>query len=386
MPEFKFTVAKIRGLENGEKQVVHADLETPGLKVRVLPKPSLKKTYFVDYRIANIKNTRGTYTVGDTREISLEDARKMAGEVRRIARSGKKPNSKVEISPKEMTVKEMNDEYLEHSKRQENSDFTIELKKKHFDWLNAHIGKMKASEVTTDLCRVLHRDYPHGSTSANRMRANFKASFNFAIRNEKLSRNPVNNVEKNPEAPREDNKFSPSELKTLLSCCDQLPLRSNLYYSIRITTACRQGELLKTPWVEMNTETKIWTKLSSVTKNKTPSRLKLTDRVVGLLKEYHKKKKPEETDIIFGDFSKSGLSKSWRQLKSLAEINLEFDLKPHDLRRSVAEMLLESGKASMQEISSLLGHQSVRTTERVYAKYRGDNSQTVSNIASLLDL
>jgi site-specific recombinase XerD len=77
--------------------------------------------------------------------------------------------------------------------------------------------------------------------------------------------------------------------------------------------------------------------------------------------------KRESSPWLFPSSSKAGHQKDLRRtLKTICEAAGVEGLRTHDLRRSFASGLANKG-ASAMAIRDLLGHQDVRTTQRVYA-------------------
>jgi len=103
--------------------------------------------------------------------------------------------------------------------------------------------------------------------------------------------------------------------------------------------------------------------------------------VLGLLRKYYKKYKPEEflfDGLNGGKYSATSVANIIK--KATQKAGLKKNITPHMLRHSFATHLLENG-TSLRYIQELLGHKSSQTTEI----YTHVSNKGITNIKNPLD-
>ena len=112
-------------------------------------------------------------------------------------------------------------------------------------------------------------------------------------------------------------------------------------------------------------------------KNGIPKTIPMNSLALKLVKDIHRYR-GAHSRFLFPGSGKSGhireTRKTFRMIKELSGVN---DLRPHDLRRSFATILYNQGE-SLSTIGKLLGHEDLRTTEKVYAHLQSDTLRTTS--------
>jgi integrase len=170
----------------------------------------------------------------------------------------------------------------------------------------------------------------------------------------------------------EERTLEDARLETFLSC-----------EAIRLflLTGCRKTEALSAEWSQFDLDRGIWTKPSTSTKQKKEHKIPLDPRAVQRLQAIrasHSDPKyvfPAQERLAVmqsGRVPKTGgpqkdVSKLWRTLRR--DLNLP-DVRLHDLRHSHASALVNDG-VDILKVKSLLGHSTIRTTER-YAHVADD--------------
>ena len=363
MSHGKFSESALQGLKPREKDYVLSDPSTPYLYVRVHPSGS--KMLFCQFREGKRIVKKNIGRVGG---ISLADAKEMAGKLK--LGLGAPDLEKVEVAS--LTVLELTEKFIEghlpHLKPRTREDY-----QKHLVWLNERVGHLPVEEIDKPYARRLKSDYP-GKVAGNRFLATCRKCWRWAFKAGHIEiNNPWDAVQKSPEKPRQTMADQEQLLAILDSIRAENP-RVKAYHLTILLTCCRRGEADAMRFRDIKDG--IWEKPN--TKNKKGHRVYLPEEVRSVIGELPQGK-PE--DKVFSNFM--GHGKAWERI--LIRAGLPYpSVRVHDLRRSVATMLLTTGRATVQEISLMLGHSDVGVTMRIYARYLGDNRDAVRAVSSLL--
>ena len=202
-----------------------------------------------------------------------------------------------------------------------------------------------------------------------------------------VKQNPVKGVSllKNPR--RSERFLQSSELNRLVSAISESPNPLLQYFvPFALLTGARKREILDARWIDIHFDEQVWR--IPMTKSGNPLTVPLTSEAVDLLialrqqlpyilrDEYLK-----GNEWIFPN-PKTGkpfqsIFNSWHTARKKAGLS---DLRIHDLRHSFASALVNHG-VPIYDVQKLLGHQSVKTTER-YSHLSSDRLRSSSSIAS----
>lgn len=166
-------------------------------------------------------------------------------------------------------------------------------------------------------------------------------------------------IEQRPEHNRITRFLSDAEREALLIACKQSEFdRLYLLVLMAVTCGARRSELLGLRWSDIDMER--GEASLHRTKNDTPRVLPLTPPVVEELRRFE----GGPTDLVFGSTRHPGqpyhFITSWQSaLKAAGVKKFRF----HDLRHSAASMFAMND-VDIVEIASLLGHKSLRTSQR----------------------
>lgn len=231
--------------------------------------------------------------------------------------------------------------------------------------------------------------------SVKNIRGILSSVFDTAYKNHLISENPVQNskmpvFEKNIK--KEVETYSADEVKRLLAVAKASESHIYLFLLLAVFTGLRRGELLALTWDNIDFENKTLTvnknrtgACRAVTKqmntpktNSSNRTIPLTDNIIDALRT--EQKKQAENKVLFGNcYSEIDnciiRNKDGRPYSNLSCINRvvnrlmeKAQLKHctiHGLRHTVASLLDDNG-VPIQEISTLLGHKNVSTTEKIY--------------------
>ena len=357
----KFTNSFVENLEVGDKLYTVSDDGCDGLSVRVLPSGS--KTYFARMT-ENGKRVRKT--IGRVDQIKLVEARKLATQFLH------EPKDE-ESSEHELTLKQLFGRF-EHHHMSGLKDRTKDTYLRHLHWTLERLKPdLPIGEISRQTVRQLKTGYGTGPAS-NRYLITMRKCWNWAIESGYTEVNPWQFIKKTVEKPREV-LATQEQLNSILNAVRAESPRIKTYYLSLILTCSRRGEADKMRWGDLDGDT--WVKFD--TKNKKGQSIHLCPEVREAISELPKGKAKE---LVFQGFN--GHKTAWRRILKNAGVVYP-SIRLHDMRRTVATLLLTKGLATIDQISLMLGHSSVAITQKVYAKYLGDNKQAVTAISSLLE-
>lgn len=362
----KFSESWLSKLEPKEKVFTMQDLGCAYLYVRV--QKSGRKVLYVKFRANGKVHRKDLGLVG---AISLFEARKVAGQFRM---EGYIPKEEPEIDDFEkprvsQLISEFKTGHFPNIKLSTSQDY-----ERHLKWLDKRCGHLDIDQIDRSMARRLKKEYSDGATG-NRFLATVRKCWSWGIKAGVVDGdNPFMAVEKEKEVSREV-RVDENQLKAIIREAKMEPPIHKAFFLLCIFTCCRRGEAEKMRWRDIDGD--IWEKPD--TKNKKGQRIAIPSDVLEALNDL---KEPwmGPDDYVFN--GKQIARKAWDRVKARA--NVPSELRVHDLRRSVATMLLTSGKATIGQISLMLGHSDVAITMKVYARYLGDNREAVNAVSDLL--
>ena len=187
--------------------------------------------------------------------------------------------------------------------------------------------------------------------------------FNFAIRQGWEHPNPCRAVKKFNEESRQ-RFLNADELKHFFKTTadeESETIRDQILLSL--LAGSRSGNTLAMRWEDLDLHERTWTVIGAEAKRARPLVITLADQAVEILE----RRQGNGSPYVFPGRGKTGhlvdIRVGWRRI--LARAGLE-DLRPHDLRRTMASWQAALG-ASLPIIGRSLGHQHPRTTQ-VYAR------------------
>jgi len=324
--------------------------ETSGLVERYDPKLK-KKVYSIDYYLPNGKRKREK--VGTDKREALAALGKRRGQI--------KEGKFFEIEKKQkIYLKDMAKMFLQYSRINKKSFERDIVLVRH---LTDYFGDKYLYQITplmVETYRNLRLKDGLSKATINRETAALKCLFNKAILWEKAKENPVRKVKLFQENNTIVRYLDDDERRRLLKAC-KLSKASHLYpiVIVALTTGMRKGEILNLRWRDVDfVNGFVHIEASKSGKRRDIPMNKLLTETL----KYGSNKTPN-TEYIFSDeegkpFTK--LETSFRNALKRAGIkNFRF----HDTRHTFASYLVMAG-VDIYRVSKLLGHSSVRVTER----------------------
>jgi integrase len=375
-----------------ETQIWDTDIKGFFLRVH----PSGRKTYALKYRVG--RNQR-KLTIGQHGSPwTAEDARIAAKTAISQVTLGADPAAEKREALDALTVADLIDRYLRDgpaskpSKRQSTWDIDASNLNRHIRPL---IGRLVANSVSRAEAARCISDIAAGKTktsiktrqrgraritggpgTARRTRITVAAMFNWGVQNELVTENPFRAVKLAPQKGRE-RFLTAAEARRLFEAVDET-LDAHQADAIRLLllTGARKTEILGLRWDEVELAHHTIALPSERTKAGTKTggrRILLSPAAAAILRRRSDENEERETPSPYvfpasrGDGHMIFLRKPFLQACAKAKLN---NLRIHDLRHSFASFAAADG-ASLFLIGKLLGHASMRSTER-YAHLADD--------------
>ncbi len=336
------------------------DDEVPGFGVRVWP--SGKKTFFLAFRHLGQQRYM---SIGQFGVLTLFQARELARAAKVKVLTGKDPLAERHTRNHGKTFGDLATEYMRRHapSKKSGKDDGYDLGKHVLPkWKGRPLAAIRRPDVA-----LLHSQISQTAPiRANRVVALLSCMFNLAKEWGYLpenAANPAESIRRNKENERR-RTLTPEEVKRLLlriETEEHLFVRSALKFYL--LCASRKSEVLALKWVDVNFSGRVVTLHD--TKNGEPHALPLTTHLERLLRQVPRIK--GNPYVFCGHRIGSPLADvrgRWVEIRRDAKIE---DVWIHDLRRTVANWLLNSGE-SFETLGRLLDHSDPKITQKHYAR------------------
>jgi integrase len=395
----KITESTAKRLQNNPPasgQTIEWDSDLKGFGVRVTANGVV--AFILSYRFEGEKKR---YTIGRYGEDqwSAAAARKKAGELKIGIDAGIDPlaeRKKKKVPPSaegtEPTFADLAKKYLVEHAGQHKRASSIRNDKSKLDGVLARWNDLSIAAISQDDVEKLKRDLQATPIQANRTLALLSKMFNLAsLKWHYRPDNPVKGVQRFKEVPREvhlENEQVAALKQALDNYRDQ-----NASDAIRLLllTGARESEALKSDWTEFDLKRGIWHKPRRHMKADEPHHVPLSEDAVALLR----KMKPQKSGPLFPGANggyRVTIRKPWIQICRAAGLATAVEkmgkrrritrYKPnfhiHDLRHTYASWLVSNG-VELYDVSKLLGHSRIATTER-YAHHADESLRKATNV------
>lgn len=371
--EVNFTKAAIEQMvapEGGNRRYIY-DAKESGLLVQITE--SGRKTFQL-YKKHMGKPIR--VTIGTFPELTVEQARKKAREIKVSLTNGENPNDKLKQQRQEMTFADLFEIYLErHAKPRKK---TWREDETYFKRHLASFGKKRLSTITKGDIAAIHssigKDRP---THANRVLALVSSIIGRGIEYGLYeSLNPCRGIKKFSEQAR-DRFLSGDELARFFQALEQEPnSTARDFFLVALLTGARRANVLSMRWSDLDLKGQTWR--IAETKNGTPQNVPLVGPVLEILQD---RRKATSSFFVFPGPGKTGHlvepKKAWQRICQAAGIK---GARIHDLRRTMGSWQAKTG-ASLPIIGKSLNHKSASTTS-IYARLDLDPVRTAMETAA----
>jgi integrase len=356
----KRAIEEIAPASPERKKDYYWDSKTRGLYLCVTAKGV--KSFYVRRKI---KGHSERLLIGRFPELSVEQARAKAAEFHFGVSVGK---NLAQIRRQELDEPTLGEAFLEYMERHvKKTRKTAGAIEKSFYRDFSHWKARKLSSIDDHAVEQLHAEVgqTRGKYAANRAIQLLKAVYNKAIKWKLfMGTNPCLTVARFPEDVR-TRILTEEELTRFLAALDQEQNeRFKDYVVLSLLTGARKANVLAMCWDDINFGGKTWTIPGEQTKNGKTQVIPLTDWEIDILTRRFEQRR--NNYVFYGDGATGHFADPKRQwLKMMEQAKIE-DLHIHDLRRSFASWMANTG-ANISLISSALNHKDIKTTMTVYA-------------------
>lgn len=410
----EITLTLIKRIEPGQKEFFVSDTAVTGFAIRVRPTGAM--TYLVIYRFGSGREAPvRRYTIGSTKKVTPEEARRVAKTVVAEVVQGKDPAKEKSADRASPTFDTLKGEYLLSVDAKKKSS-TYKLYAHWLDIAAETLGRKKAKDVSHGDVERLHVSLKDRAITANRVLSTISSMYTWAMDTKAIPKieNPASGLAKYPEDSRE-RYLTSEELGRLGDAIREAetggipwdpdpdkkvkhaPKAENRRITIDafaaaalrlfILTGARRGEILKLKWTNVDLQRGLLFLDDSKTRKKTiilngPAQLILNELprvgpyVIPGESKIHDDGKIEHR-------SRSDLKRPWHHIRKRAGLDAYDDdptlrVRIHDLRHTHASVGVEAN-LSLQIIGKLLGHTQMKTTER-YAHLADDPKRHASDL------
>jgi site-specific recombinase XerD len=248
-----------------------------------------------------------------------------------------------------------------------------------FNQLKKNFGNTTLTNLSSSLINdyLKYRITSSSVYAARKDLINLSSAFKKAITDNHLKENPCDGIKRIKIPEKQLKFFKKEEYLKLLKVIDDEQFRNMI--EVSIDTGLRQMELLIIKWEHVNLEDKLITLNNHgyITKGKRVRSIPMTRKVYEILNEMFKEKKKEYVFIKDGEkYRQNYVTKKFKSYVRLVDINQRLNW--HSLRHSFASWLVQRN-VSIYQVSKLLGHQDIKTTE-IYAHVRNEDLREAINI------
>lgn len=268
-------------------QTDYFDAGYPGLALRVSYGGGKSWTYHFRFNGKQKRMTLGSsaMTLAKAREAWREAKALLEGGVDPVAaRLDAKAEAKAraEAAPEEVdTVRSVGMKFIEKSENRTAEEIG-RMFKKH---LYPELGDRPIESITRkDILRVLERAEANGlGAGANRILANVRRMFGWAVERGYIDATPVTNVKAPVKETSRDRVLSDDEVRAFLLACDKAGDPFGPIFKLLLLTAQRREEVAAAKWAEIDLQEGLWTLPAARVKNAKAHVLPLSYQALALI-------------------------------------------------------------------------------------------------------
>ena len=377
-----------------------------GLILQVLP--SGRKLWTVRYRYRGLQRR---LVLGEYPALSLAKARDAAEDARTEIRDGRDPAGERQAARQVPTdtvaalVKEYKAKHVRVKQRgwaEEERILDVEVLP---SWKERSVREITRRDVRALVAPIVDRGSP---IMANRVLAVVRRMLNYGVRNDWLDANPASLIDKPGREGSRERVLTDDEIRRLWRLLCRQPTTAEraapgrkrskgtpddpicpvapqlaAAIKIRLLTAQRGGEVIKMRWRDLDLEAGWWTIPGEYAKNGRAHRVPLVPDAVAIIKAQQKNNDEQQeqaddesidedkNDFVFVGTGASIRDRAKKAPSRMARV-LKTEFRGHDLRRTAATKMAESG-VPRHHISAVLNHvEAGSRVTRVYDRYSYD--------------
>jgi integrase len=394
------TDPRIRALKAAEIPLDVRDGELRGLVLTILP--SGRKQFNVRYRF---QGKQRRFPLGEYPSTSLTEARKRARRAQTAIDDGRDPAGErqaAKAARTDTTAALVEDYLAKHArkfKRSADEDermLNVEVLPR---WRDRSVRELTRRDVRALIERVAER----APIAANRLLAVVRKMLNFAVDHDWIDANPAARITKPAPERSRDRVLTDDEIRRLWRLLGNPPTTTDrpapgrkrrtgskddplcpvsaslaAVLQVRLLTAQRGGEVARMRWSDVDLDGGWWTIPGADTKNGEPHRVPLTADSVAIVRAQAPKNDTDRQTYVFAGQGGTSVMARAKKAPALVARTLGIEFHGHDLRRTAATRMAESG-ISREHIAFVLNHvQGGARATKVYDRYGRDTEKRIA--------
>jgi integrase len=343
----------------GVKKIEYRDTTIIGFSLEV--RASGGKTYYLRYFTPSGRQRQ--LKLGGINDITFDQARKRAKELRAETVLGGDPVAKKEERKATPTYSKLAEQHLAEAKAYQRSWWSVE------SILRLHIlprwGRHRLNEIKPqDVAKWLGEKAAEGLKPATveKIRAVLHRSYELAKRWNLPGgeSNPVHGLPRPRYSNARQRYLTASEIQRLRGACENSPNPQLKHIvGLLLLTGARKSELLQAKWEDVDLERRLW--FIPQTKNGRSRHVPLSRPAISILGELPRLDGcPYLVPNLDTGRPFTTLKKAWQTAKDHADLG---DLRMHDLRHSAASLMINAG-VDLYAVGRVLGHTDHKSTMR----------------------
>jgi len=273
--------------------------------------------------------------------------------------------------PKQLTLKQFKWKFLKHSESYHSWKTTLDYKST-FNEMEKHFGNIMLTEFNQrNIEEFIQTKIRKKSLHTGRRHLiNIKAMFNKAVAYGFLESNPAKNIKRIKPQERLPMFFTKEEFNKLLEVIDNQDWKNLVEFAVN--TGLRQMEILNLHKRQFNMQDRIviLDNHYHTTKSRKIRNMPMNNKAFDIVSRRVDNAKGELVFTFNGErILQDNLQDKFRNYVKAAELNPKLTF--HCLRHTFASWLVQKG-VSIYEVSKLLGHADIKTTQ-IYAHLRSDD-------------
>jgi integrase len=343
-----------------------------GRALYLLVQPSGGKLWRGYYRF---EGKQKTLALGAYPDVSLEDARRLWDEARKLLAQGKDPSAqrKADKYAKEDSFRAVALELLAKHEREGQAPATLDKKRWLFNLAFQALGEKRVGEITArDLLSLLRTIEARGLyETAGRLRGACGMVFRYAIATGRAERDPSMDLRGALTTPVVSHRASivdPMAIGALLRAIDGFAGQPTTHAALRLAgyTFVRPGELRRAEWTEFDLDAAVWSIPAAKMKMRRPHRVPLARQSLAILHDLQALTGAgrwlfPSVRTTVRPISENTLNAALRRLGYGSE-----EMTAHGFRSMASTRLNEMGRWNPDAIERQLAHQEANAVRRAY--------------------
>jgi integrase len=270
-----------------------------------------------------------------------------------------------------VTMNDLADSFRNGKAKTKKSSSVAEDERRLTNRILPKFGDRDVASITRKEIDLFHKSMSDTPYEANRTLALLSTMFNIAILDEVRSDNPIKGIDRFKEKKRERylNDEEAGRLEAAMVVAETDHYETVAQIRLLLLSGARRNELLEAKWEDFDFPQLMWNKPDTKTgAHTTPINTVAAAILLDLQQRSGRRKGDIFTLSLAGRVT--ALKRLWKQIQEEAG----FRARIHDLRHNFASLIASNG-GTLYEISKLLGHASITTTQR-YAHLFPDTLRT----------